>query len=75
MYSVHNSAVQCLLWASTVDSNAMGQVEQKAPLSYQWVAPMLGGAVTSDKHRRRAKVSLVELERSIEEVRGWPGSV
>lgn len=37
--------------------------------------PMLGGAVTSHKHRRRAKVSVVELERSIEEVRGWPSSL
>lgn len=31
--------------------------------------------MTSDKHRRRAKVSLVELERSIEEVRGWLSSL
>lgn len=56
------SAVQCLLWASTMGRNAGGQVEQKAPLSFQWAGTHAWRS--SDKDRRRPKVSLVELEKS-----------
>lgn len=57
------SAGQCLLWASTVAEMPWDKWSRKLLCPVSGLAPMLGGAVTSDKHRKGQKVSLVELER------------
>lgn len=73
MYSVGSSvcwAVSALGFHS--DRNAVGQVEQKAPLSCQWAGTHAWRAVTNDKHRKGQKVSLVELERRGERMARQP---
>lgn len=56
-----------LRWAEVLWDKA----SKKAPMR---LASMLGGVVTSDKHKRRPKVLLVEVGRSRTVVGGWQGS-